>query len=136
MAGLSGMVFNGGGKRCRLLKTGQTTQYSSELDDGYYESGVAKAYTVLTTGQYSGTSNIDLIHLTAATISFDAASKEIRDTGNGLAMFLTGETLVVTNSAINDGVFTVATGGVAGTIVVNEALADEAAGATDRKSVV
>ena len=41
----------------RMLKTGQTTQYSSELDDGHYEAGIAKpttAYEVLTTGQYSG----------------------------------------------------------------------------------
>ena len=43
-----------GGRRGRLLKTGQTTQYSSELDDGYHEKGLAKNYQVLTTGQYSG----------------------------------------------------------------------------------
>lgn len=41
-----------------LLKTGQTTQYNSELDDGYYEKGTAKSYTVLTTGDYSGTTNV------------------------------------------------------------------------------
>ena len=38
----------------RMLATGQTTQYSSELDDGYHEKGLAKNYQVLTTGQYSG----------------------------------------------------------------------------------
>ena len=43
-----------------LLKTGQTTQYDSKLDDGHYEKGVAKSYTVLTTGQYTGTTNITL----------------------------------------------------------------------------
>lgn len=47
-------------RRGRLLKTGQTTQYGSTLDDGYYEKGVAKSYTILTTGQYSGTTNITL----------------------------------------------------------------------------
>lgn len=41
-----------------LLKTGQTTQYSGELDDGYYQVGQAKSYTVLDAGQYSGTTNI------------------------------------------------------------------------------
>lgn len=38
----------------KLLKTGQTTQYSSELDDGYYETGLTKRYLILTTGQHSG----------------------------------------------------------------------------------
>ena len=45
---------------CRLLKTGQTTQYSSKEDDGYFEKGFAKNYTVHTTGDYSGTTNITL----------------------------------------------------------------------------
>ena len=43
-----------------LQKTGQTTQYDSKLDDGFYQKGVAKSYTILTTGQYSGTTNITL----------------------------------------------------------------------------
>lgn len=47
-------------RRGRLLKTGQITQYGSTLDDGYYEKGLAKSYTILTTGQYSGTTNIAL----------------------------------------------------------------------------
>ena len=47
-------------KRALLLKTGQTTSYGSGagVDDGGYEIGIAKRYTVLTTGQYSGTTNI------------------------------------------------------------------------------
>ena len=111
----------------RVLKTGQTTQYSSELDDGYYQAGITKDYTVLTAGQYSGTTNVDLIHYAAA-LSFDAASKEIRDAANGLALFKTGDIIVVTGSASNDGTYTVATGNVAAKIVTTEALADEAAG--------
>jgi hypothetical protein len=111
----------------RVLKTGQTTQYSSELDDGYYQTGITKDYTVLTAGQYSGTTNVDLIHYAAA-LSFDAASKEIRDAANGLALFKTGDIIVVTGSASNDGTYTVATGNVAAKIVTTEALADEAAG--------
>jgi len=41
-----------------LLKTGQTTQYNSELDDGYYEMGLARQYAILTVGQYAGTTNV------------------------------------------------------------------------------
>jgi len=49
-------------KRALLLKTGQTTSYGSGsgVDDGAYEVGVAKSYTVLTAGQYSGTTNITI----------------------------------------------------------------------------
>ena len=49
-------------RKCRLLVTGQTTSYV-DYDDGYYEKGVAKptaAYTVLSTGQYSGTTAITI----------------------------------------------------------------------------
>jgi len=115
-----------------LLRTGQTTQYGSELDDGYYQRGLAKAYTVLTTGPQSGTSNIDLTHLTAATIAFVNATSKITDSDSGLAMFKTGETIVVSGAAEagNNGVFTIATGNVAGEIIVNEALTEEAAAAT------
>lgn len=41
----------------KLLKTGQTTSYATG-DDGNLELGIAKSYTVYTTGQYSGTSNL------------------------------------------------------------------------------
>ncbi len=44
----------------KLLKTGQTTQYGGYEDDGYFEKGLSKAYTVLTTGQYAGTTTITL----------------------------------------------------------------------------
>lgn len=43
-----------------LLKTGQTTQYSSKEDDGYWQKGRDRAYLVLSTGQYSGTVDIVL----------------------------------------------------------------------------
>ena len=43
-----------------LLKTGQTTQYGGYLDDGYYQKGLSKLYTVLTLGQYAGTTSITL----------------------------------------------------------------------------
>jgi hypothetical protein len=43
-----------------LLKTGQTTQYGGYEDDGYFEKGLSKQYTVLTLGQYAGTTSITL----------------------------------------------------------------------------
>lgn len=42
------------------LKTGQTTQYGGYADDGSLERGLSKAYVILTTGQYSGTTAITL----------------------------------------------------------------------------
>lgn len=117
---ISGLVF--GARRGRLLKTGQTTQYSGELDDGYYERGLAKSYIVYTTGQYSGTSNLDLAHLTDTSIAFAATTPgTITDTNNNLARFKTGEVIVVSGSVGNDGVYNVSTGNVAGTIRTTEA---------------
>jgi hypothetical protein len=46
-------------KRTFLLKTGQSTSYVDH-DDGYYEKGIAKAYTILTAGQYLGTTAITI----------------------------------------------------------------------------
>ncbi len=54
-AAASGLAARG-----KLLKTGQLTQYGGYADDGFYEVGIAKAYTVLTTGQFSGTTAIVL----------------------------------------------------------------------------
>ena len=58
---MSSILGTGGRiRRALLLKTGQTTSYGSGpgVDDGAYEIGVAKSYTVLTAGQYSGTTNV------------------------------------------------------------------------------
>ncbi len=112
-----------------MLKTGQTTQYNGKLDDGYYKKGVPKAYTVLASGAQSGNSNIDLVHLTASDISFTAATKTIAQVAAGLAIFKTGDIIVISGSGSNNGVYTIATGNVAAAIVVSEALVDEAAGA-------
>ena len=49
-----------------LLKTGQTTSYYTG-DDGDLELGIAHSFTVLTTGQYSGTTNITINGDTHAT---------------------------------------------------------------------
>lgn len=67
---------------------------------------------------------------TAATIAFVAATKKITDSANGLAIFKTGDIILVSGSTSNDGTYTVATGGVAAEIVVAEALTNEGAGAT------
>lgn len=114
-----------------LVKTGQTTQRDSELDDGYYESGVAKSFTANTSGAQSGTTNIDLIHLAAnTTVSFDSGTKEIRGTGIMDVFKATGgDSIVVTGSTSNNGVFTT-TSATADKIVVSEAVADESAGAS------
>jgi hypothetical protein len=89
----------------------------------------AKAFSVLTTGQHSGTSNVDTPHYAGNTISFDAATKKILDSGNGLITFLTGDTIRVRGSVSNDGVYTIASGGVAGEMVTTESLVNEASGA-------
>jgi hypothetical protein len=47
-------------KNGNLLKTGQTTQYGGYQDDGYFKKGISRLYTILTTGRYSGTTNITL----------------------------------------------------------------------------
>ena len=109
-----------------LLKTGQTTQYNSELDDGYYEKGVAKAYTINTTGAQSGTTNVDLAHLISDTGAFTAADKTYTDAGKcGVFKAAGGETIVVTGSASNNGTFTTVSA-TANTVVFVEAITDEA----------
>lgn len=113
---------------CQVLQTGQTTVYAIG-DNGDIQTGIAKSYTILTTGPQSGVSTIKLPAYAAATISFDAASKEIRDSANGMAQFKTGDTIVIQGSTGNNAVLTVATGNVAAKAVVTEAIADEAAGA-------
>lgn len=53
-------IIRGSGGGYKLLVTGQTTQYGGYPDDGFYQAGHPKAYTVLTTGQYSGTTNVTI----------------------------------------------------------------------------
>ncbi len=114
-----------------LLKTGQLTQYNGEPDDGFYEVGLLKRYAVLIGGQHAGTSDIDLIHLTDTSIAFAATTPgTITDSNNGLAIFKTGDEIVFTGSGLNDGVYNVSTGNVAGTIRTTEATLFEAVGAT------
>ena len=106
----------------------QTTKFAAG-DSGDYRHGIAPAYNILTTGQYSGTVNLDVAAYAAPTISFDAATKEIRDSANGMAQFKTGDTIVIFGSVNNNAVLTVATGNDATKAIVTEAIIDEAAGA-------
>jgi Protein of unknown function (DUF1566) len=47
-------------KQGLLIQTGQTTQYASMPDDGYFKKGLAKSYAVLTTKRHAGTTSITL----------------------------------------------------------------------------
>ena len=67
---------------------------------------------------------------TASTIAFVAATKKITDSANGLAIFKTGDTIAITGSTSNNGIYTVSQGNVAGEIVVSGSLKDESAGAS------
>jgi hypothetical protein len=116
----------------QLTATGQTTQYNSELDDGYYEKGIAKSYTVTTTGLGSGTTTLDLSHLVDSGISFDNASKELRCAGKcGVFKAAGGETIVVSGSTVpgNNAAWTTASAD-ANKVVLTTAPGDEAAGAS------
>ena len=113
----------------KLLATGQTTQYSSELDDGYYEKGIVKSYTILTTGAQSGNAVINLTHLDTNTgVSFDHDTLIITCAGAmGVFKAAGGETIVISGSTSNNGTFTTHAAD-ANTITVHEHLTTEAAG--------
>jgi hypothetical protein len=114
------------GYTSKLLKTGQTTQYDSELDDGYYQVGVAKSYTVNTSGAQSGTTNVDLTHLVSDTGAFTAADKTYTDAGKcGVFKAAGGEIVIISGSASNNGTFTTASA-TANTVVFVEAINNEA----------
>lgn len=61
-------------------------------------------------------------------IAFVSATSKITDTSKGLKKFVTDDIIQVSGSTANDGLYTIATGSVAGEIVTTEALVDEAAG--------
>jgi len=70
------------GWQAKPLVTGQTISYASgttDIDDGALESGVTRDYTVLTTGQYAGTTNITI---NGKTIAMENACT--RDNQSGL----------------------------------------------------
>ncbi len=72
---------------------------------------------------------LDGAYYAANSITFTLLGSTITDTANGLAVFLTGDVILISGSVSNDGTYIITTGGVAGTIVVAEALVGEPAGA-------
>lgn len=66
----------------------------------------------------------------SATISFDATTKQIRDSAGGLKRFISGQRLQVSGSTSNDGYYTVASGGTTSPVTVNESVINEAASKT------
>ena len=120
-----------------LLETGQVTQYSSEKDDGYYEVGLNKRYSVLTLGQYSGTSNIDLAHFSGSDLTFAhvAGSYDTITSGSALEdIFNAGDAFLCAgageagNNETAFAIFSAASGVIS--CVTTTTLTDEAAGAT------
>jgi len=112
------------------LRTGQTTAYAAN-DDGDRQKGIAKLYTVLTAGQFTSTTAVNVPAYAAATISFDETDGTftVLDSANGLALVKTADVVVIKGSTSNDGTYTVASGANAASFTTTEALVDEAAGA-------
>jgi len=107
------------------LKTGQTTCYAIG-DDGDVEAGVAKAYTV---NALADTSDIEVAHYAAATLSFTAPGT-IADAANGLTAWFVNDRMVIKGSASNDGEVTVTgIGGAPANLTISAAV-NEIAGAT------
>lgn len=73
---------------------------------------------------------IEASSYSAASISFDAASKQVRDTAGGLKRFVSGQRLQISGSTLNNGYYTVASGGLTSPVTVNESIVDEVAGAS------
>jgi hypothetical protein len=110
-----------------LKKTGQTTCYVVG-DDGDVEAGVPENYVVLDAGQYAGTSDIEVAHYAAATISFTAPNT-IADAAGGLAGWAVNDRMVIKGSGSNDGEVTVTgIGGAPNNLTISAAV-NEVAGA-------
>lgn len=174
MNGIFSSVFKDDDAGALLLKTGQETSYHAG-DDGDLELGVAHDYTVLTTGQHSGTTAIVINGKTCnlgnncvkdnntklmwarsvpqsdigpaangrlfwdqwtlankTTISFDAASKEIRDSAGGfdVSALCDNRRFTIVGSINNNGTFNVNGTPTTSVIVVDETPTNEAAGAS------
>jgi len=114
--------------RAKMLQTGQLTTYMVN-DDGNNQKGIAKKYTVYTTGAQSGTTNVAVAHYANNGISFTAPAT-VSDAGGGFTTILTNDLVYIVGSGANDGIYTVTAGGVAGSFTVNPAaIINEGAGA-------
>lgn len=88
---------------------------------------LANAYATLAQVQQALQSRVVY---TANTISFDAATKTINDTAQGLRHIANTDVISVSGSSTNDGLYNVVTGGNPASVVVAEAVVNESAGAT------
>lgn len=127
---------------CELTKIElKLKKVGSPTESLWAEIHQTRSGTLITKGNSPGivengaTDNLDVstiktsfVKVTDTSIAFVSSTKKIKDTNNGLAVFLTGDKIKVTGSEKNNGIYTVATGGVAGEIVVDEDLIDEDAG--------
>jgi hypothetical protein len=96
--------------------------------DTFRISGSASNNGVYTVEQ--GTER-EAIAYTASTISFDAATREIRDSANGLGTFDAPAVVLVSGSASNDGVYRIDSSSADGSLFVTVGtLVNEAAGAS------
>lgn len=107
-----------------LLETGQTTCYHVG-DDGDYELGVDKGYTVIAT---AGNTDIEVAHYAGNGISFTAPNT-VSDAAAGLVTFLNTDRIRIKGSVLNDGEYNVLAGGVAGSFTtVENTIVNEVAG--------
>jgi hypothetical protein len=81
-----------------LLKTGQTTKYV-DGDDGDLKVGAARSFTVLDTGQYSGTTNVTMAGNTEA-----ISNNCVQDNVTGL-MWIRNETTAIGANPYGKGVY-------------------------------
>lgn len=116
LAGVRHVVSLGG--RLGYLRKGDTFRVSgSSSNDGVYtvEQGTER----------------EAVEYTAGTISFDAASREIRDSANGLSTFDAHDVVLVSGSASNDGAYRIESASADGSkFVTVGTLVNEAAGAS------
>jgi len=119
-----------------LVQEPKAWTYESKKSIGFYPicpSTIAdryKAYYYYELPDLNHDSSDAKTEVTGTTIAFVAATKKITDTNNGLATFLTGDNIKVIGSVSNDGTYTIAVGGTAGEIVVEEDLVEEGATAS------
>ena len=76
--GGSSMSMKSSHRPSKPLKTGQTTSYATG-DDGDLELGIIRSYTVYTTGQYSGTTEISVDG-----VAHNMSNAKVRDNRTGI----------------------------------------------------
>jgi len=102
----------------QLLETGQISCYAIG-DDGDYELGVDKAYTV---NALAGTSDIEVAHLADSTLSFTAPNT-IASAGNLLVGWAVNDRMLIKGSASNDGeVLVTGVGGAPANLTISAAV--------------